>query len=82
VPAARPILIRVADMNLPAPVGSLDGIRALTVAPPFGGTHSRPRLRGRLIHRPWMMIINRMTSSSKDLRTPGASQLMGSDAFH
>ena len=50
--------------NLPAAVGSLDGIRTLAVAPSFRGTHSSPRSRARLTQRLWTMIINRMTGSS------------------
>ena len=50
VPAARPVLIHVADMNVPAAVGSLDGIQP-SLLPVVRGTQAA-RPRGRLIHRP------------------------------
>src|SRR5215212_6516567 len=56
-----PVLVCVADVDLPTAVAALHGIRAFAVAPSSCGVHGRPRSPARLIKRPWTMIINRTT---------------------
>jgi hypothetical protein len=61
VSPASPVLVCMADVDLPTAVAALHGIGALAVAPASCGAHSRPRAPARLTQRPRTMIINRMT---------------------
>ena len=61
VSPAPPVLVCVADVDLPTAVAALHGIRAFAVTPSSCGVHGRPRSPARLTQRPWTMMINRMT---------------------
>jgi hypothetical protein len=70
VSPAPPVLVCVADVDLPTAVAALHGIRAFAVAPSSCGAHSRPRSPARLTQCPWTMIINRMTRHLRLVQRP------------